>query len=381
MTEAQALLERSLVPIVDEVARLRPGGAYIIDVHTHLGLDEDGMTLDPAGLIEMLDQVDAQQAVVFPLHDPERSPAYRLPNDRVLDWAAGSDGRLIPFCRLDPAEQPVAEAERCLGLGARGIKLHPRAQAFGLAGQVEPIFALAEEAHVPILIHAGRGLPDTFAAELVEVANKHPGAGLIMAHVGVADQAVMGDGLRDHPRAVFDSSWLSTIDMLSLFTRVPAERIAFGSDPPYGRTLTGLFLLLRTAACLGLSPEVQRHMLGGAAQRLIADEELLPASAPPAPQRLLVDARLIRLHTGLMLVFGSVVGGTPALEMLELARRICLDPDPGPAGAAFERILPLLDTAKQILILEPEFPRRALLPIVVAMAIAATEVPQQPALP
>jgi hypothetical protein len=169
--------------------------------------------------------------------------------------------------------------------------------------------------------------------------------------------------------------------MLSLFTRVPAERIAFGSDPPYGRTLTGLFLLLRTAACLGLSPEVQRHMLGGAAQRLIADEELLPASTPPAPQRLLVDARLIRLHTGLMLVFGSVVGGTPALEMLELARRICLDPDPGPAGAAFERILPLLDTAKQILILEPEFPRRALLPIVVAMAIAATEVPQQPVLP
>ena len=82
-----------------------------------------------------------------------------------------------------------------------------------------------------------------------------------------------------------------------------------------------------------------------------------------------------------MLVFGSVVGGTPALEMLELARRICLDPDPGPAGAAFERIAPLLDTAKQILILEPEFPRRALLPIVVAMAIAATEVPQQPALP
>jgi predicted TIM-barrel fold metal-dependent hydrolase len=377
VTDTQALVDEALVPIVDEVARLRPGGAYVIDVHTHLGLDEDGMTLDPEGLIAMLDQVDAQQAVAFPLHDPERSPAYRLPNDRVLEWAAGSEGRLIPFCRLDPAEEPVAEAERCLALGARGIKLHPRAQAFGLAGQVEPIFKLAEEAHVPILIHAGRGLPDTFAAELVDVADKHPGAGLIMAHVGVADQAVMGDGLRDHPRAVFDSSWLSTVDMISLFTRVPAERIAFGSDPPYGRTLTGLFLLLRTAACLGISPEVQRHMLGGAAQRLIADEELLPATAPPAPQQLLVDARLLRLHTGLMLVFGSVVGGTPALEMLELARRICMDPAAGPAEAAFQRILPLLDTAKQVLTLDPEFPRRALLPVVVAMAIAATEVPQQ----
>jgi hypothetical protein len=78
-----------------------------------------------------------------------------------------------------------------------------------------------------------------------------------------------------------------------------------------------------------------------------------------------------------MLVFGSVVGGTPALEMLELARRICTDPAAGPAEAAFQRILPLLDTAKQVLTLDPEFPRRALLPVVVAMAIAATEVPQQ----
>jgi predicted TIM-barrel fold metal-dependent hydrolase len=376
VTDTQALLDEALAPIVDEVARLRPGGAHIIDVHTHLGLDEDGMTLDPDGLLAMLDQVDAQQAVVFPLHDPERSPAYRLPNDRVLDWAAGSEGRLIPFCRLDPAEAPVAEAERCLELGARGIKLHPRAQAFGLAGQVEPIFKVAEDARVPILIHAGRGLPDTFAAELVDVAHKHPGAGLIMAHVGVADQAVMGDGLRDHPRAVFDSSWLSTLDMLALFTRVPAERIAFGSDPPYGRTLTGLFLLLRTAACMGVSPEVQRHMLAGAAQRLIADEELLPATPPPAPRQLVVDTRLMRLHSQLMMVFGSVVGGTPAMEMLELARRICTDADAGPAEAALRRIAPLLDTTKQILILEPEFPRRALLPVVVAMAIAATEVPQ-----
>ena len=71
---------------------------------------------------------------MFPLHDPERQPAYRVPNDRVLAWAAESDGRLIPFCRLDPAEDPVAEGERCLAAGARGIKLHPRAQAFVFDG-------------------------------------------------------------------------------------------------------------------------------------------------------------------------------------------------------------------------------------------------------
>ena len=35
-----------------ELAHLRPGGAEVIDIHTHLGNDEDGMSLDPGGLIE-----------------------------------------------------------------------------------------------------------------------------------------------------------------------------------------------------------------------------------------------------------------------------------------------------------------------------------------
>ena len=85
---------------------------------------------------------------MFPLHDPERNPAYRVPNDRVLAWAAESDGRLVPFCRLDPSEAPLEEAHRCLSAGARGIKLHPRAQAFAFDGAIidalDGIFALAE---------------------------------------------------------------------------------------------------------------------------------------------------------------------------------------------------------------------------------------------
>ncbi len=227
-----------------ELAHLRPGGE-VIDIHTHLGHDEDGMSLDPAGLIEMLDAAGAQRAVVFPLHDPERDPAYRVPNDRVLAWAAESEGRFIPLCRLDPQQDPVAEAERCLAAGARGIKLHPRAQSFALVGLCDPIFALAEQAGVPILIHAGRGLPEAFGRELVELGQRHPGAPLIMAHVGVADQGALADGLRDHPAAVFDTSWMNMMDTMALFARVPAERIAFGADPPYGRTFVGLYVVLR----------------------------------------------------------------------------------------------------------------------------------------
>ena len=124
--------------VVEEVDELLPDGAVVVDAHTHLGADEDGQSLDPGQLLGFLDQLGpSTRACTFPFHDPERAPAYRLPNDRVLQWARESDGRLYPYCRLDPEDDPVREAERCLALGARGIKLHPRAQAFDFAHRAE----------------------------------------------------------------------------------------------------------------------------------------------------------------------------------------------------------------------------------------------------
>ena len=140
-------------PFREERRALLPAGTAVLDAHTHLGVDEDGQSLDLDGLLAVLDDVSPDaRACTFPLHDPDRHPAYRRPNDRVLDWAAESGGRLVPYCRLDPADDPVAEAERCLARGARGIKLHPRAQAFEFAELPagDHIFAVARDAGVPI---------------------------------------------------------------------------------------------------------------------------------------------------------------------------------------------------------------------------------------
>src|SRR5687768_18260243 len=56
---------------------------------------------------------------------------------------------LFPYTTLfrsDLAEEPVEEAVRCLDRGARGIKLHPRAQKFLLNDErLAPVFALAAE--------------------------------------------------------------------------------------------------------------------------------------------------------------------------------------------------------------------------------------------
>ena len=115
------------------------------------------------------------------MDEPDREPAFRAPNDRTLEAAERSEGVLIPFVRLDLAEGPIEEATRSLDRGARGIKLHPRAQGFLLNDErLAPVFALAAERGVPILIHGGRGLPP-IADHLTRLVDAYPQAQLIIA--------------------------------------------------------------------------------------------------------------------------------------------------------------------------------------------------------
>src|ERR1700755_2902535 len=95
-------LQTAFATILEELGRLLPAGTEILDAHTHLGNDEDGSSLRPEGLLAHLDA--PRRAVSPPARPvpppppaPDRVPAYRRPNDRVLDWAADSGGRIIPY--------------------------------------------------------------------------------------------------------------------------------------------------------------------------------------------------------------------------------------------------------------------------------------------
>src|SRR3954453_10321584 len=237
---AAAAIEAAFAPFREEGRALLPEDTAVLDAHTHLGVDEDGQSLALEALLAALDEVSPDaRACTFPLHDPDRRPGYRVPNDRVLGGAGESGGRLVPYCRLDPAEDPVAQAERCLARGARGIKLHPRAQAFEFGNAAaEAIFAVAREAGVPILIHAGRGMAPMDA--LADLALRFPEVALVLAHAGIAGQGMFASRLAEHPSVVYDTSTLSPFDVIELFARVPAERIVFASDVPYGGPAFGL---------------------------------------------------------------------------------------------------------------------------------------------
>jgi uncharacterized protein len=371
----RALYDEALAPFLAEVRALRPPDAEVIDAHTHLGLDEDGRSLTLEQLLAQLDAADARRACVFPLHDPERKPAYRLPNDRVLAWARESDGRLVPFCRLDPAEDALAECERCLEAGARGIKLHPRAQDFVFDGhEMDDVFGLAEEARVPVLIHAGRGLPP-LADGLVALALRHPGVVLILAHGAICDQGILTSRLADHPGVLYDISCFFPIDVIELFARVPAERIVFASDPPYGLPATTLYMALRVARQAGLDEETTRAMLGGTMAGLLDGDGLPSAGRPRRGPTIRLAGRLARVYGYASLVGPALFTGAieQARAMLEMAIASCRDPEPGDERAALEAIGPALRAANAILEHPEEGLRPALDLVYRANVRAATE--------
>src|SRR3954462_6014327 len=114
-----------LMPWVDAVRNDIPGADFN-DAHTHLGLhDSAGLLATHDELLRALEQVDSR-ALVFALKEPA---GYREANDRMLELARDHPDRLRALARLDPSDDALAEAVRCLDGGAVGLKLHPRGEA------------------------------------------------------------------------------------------------------------------------------------------------------------------------------------------------------------------------------------------------------------
>jgi hypothetical protein len=376
-----SIARTAYAPFREEGRALLPPQTAVLDAHTHLGVDEDGQSLELDALLAALDEVaPGARACTFPLHDPDRHPGYRRPNDRVLEWAAQSGGRVIPYCRLDPAEDPVGEAHRCLERGARGIKLHPRAQAFEFGIEAaDEIFAVASEAGVPLLVHAGRGMGPMDA--LADLALRHPDVTLVLAHAAIAGQGMFATRLADHPNSLYDTSCLSPFDVIELFARVPAERVVYASDVPYGRPAFALYQALRIGALVAGLDADELRMLAGGTMAAALDRRPLPDPQPPrvAEVRPMIG-RLLRAATYLHMGFAAFVsspGGRrdPArvLPWIALARTVSRDPDPGPAGEALARIDSTLDAAERLILAGGRQAALAIGLVHSTMVFAATE--------
>ncbi len=320
---------RSLVALYDEDLQARiPSGTELFDAHVHVGQDIDGFAAPLDEVLAFLKRYDVRGAFAFCMDEADRHPAFSAANDRTLAAAAQSNGVLRAFARLDLAERPVEEARRCLDLGAEGIKLHPRSQNFLIGDErLAPVFELAAERHVPILIHGGRGLPP-IATELSKLVEMNPGSQLIIAHGGIADLAALSEAFKGQPGVYFDSSLWNPIDLLDLFSRVPPEQVLYASDYPYTAQPGSLLLIARTAEAAGVSNEQLSNILGGSARRIADGEPPIPPTTPTGAGVIERPLSLARIHSYLTMATPLLWTRQPdTIGVLGLALNACAEQD------------------------------------------------------
>ena len=243
-----------------------------VDVHVHVEIDGDGHpSLGP----ELMDASAAyfkaghrtptvdeiaeryrglsMAAVVFTV-DHEAATGHRpIANEYVAEAAAQHADVLIPFGSVDPARGAAAvrTARRLVTEhGIRGFKFHPSLQDFDPSDRAhDPLYDAIAELGVPAVFHTGQtaigaGLPGGGGIRLGlsnpmlidEVAARHPGLTIVMAHPSVPwqDEAL---AVATHKANVFIdlSGWSPKYFAPNLVRHVNSllqDKVLFGSDFP-----------------------------------------------------------------------------------------------------------------------------------------------------
>jgi predicted TIM-barrel fold metal-dependent hydrolase len=347
-------------------------GVQWFDAHTHMGHnDPDGTAGTAEEVVAALDDAGHQRALIFAMHEPA---GYPPANDAVFAATAASGGRLLPLARLDPNADALTEARRCIDAGTRGFKLHPRSDEFQLPHPVvEEIVALAAEHRMPVLFHAGRGIPHLGEAA-ADLARRYPEARLILAHAGISDLGHIVPAARELPNLFFDTSWWQIADLLTLYTTIPPGRIVYGSDMPYAPGLAAACFFARAGRSAGLSPEQMRVIAGEQLDRIVTGQDpidLGPAPGPAGlgPRNLACERVLAYAVAAVQLAFRDV---DPS-EALALARLGCQTYSGQDGDVELLRAIDqLLELAQQLSARYPDMPRAIMPPTAGAMILAGT---------
>ncbi len=229
--------------------------------------------------------VDVSVALGFAWRDQDLCVRH---NDYLLESAARSGGRIVPFCTVNPAAPNAAEElTRCAAAGARGLgELRPDSQGWDPnGGPGERLAAAATEHGLLLLFHvsepAGHSYPGKEGGKLGDFfrfARSHAGLTVIGAHLaGGLPLYVPASNVRD----VFSHVYLDTAAQPLLYDRAALAQVAGITGP--GRILLGSdyplisqkrqIQELRSGA---FSADDLQLMLGANAQRLLGPVRARP---------------------------------------------------------------------------------------------------------
>jgi predicted TIM-barrel fold metal-dependent hydrolase len=233
-----------------------------IDAHNHLGGPDkgDGKSQSPEEILEEMDRIGIDMAVVFPFNEVYPGVSFRHANSYIADTVNSHPDRLIGFCRLDPnaGDEAVAELRRCRqDLGLKGVKLHPTSQNFALDHPtLLDILAQAEEYRMPVIFDTGKKLSPP--AGIAALARRFPGLTIIMAHINLIEESL--EAAEDAHNIYLGTTGYFNVPRLGQAIKAAgAGRFISGSDSPYIKMAREEE---KFSACPGVTDGERRLVLG-----------------------------------------------------------------------------------------------------------------------
>ena len=208
--------------------------------------------------------------------------------EKVNEWTlsvAAEFPSLIPLISVYPGMSLEAIKEY-IALGARGIKMHNGIQDYDPSDpELMDIYAFCEANRLPVTFHCGETSRvhlneycDT--AHILSAVRRFPGIPFILTHLAAGDPETVFRIAEECPNAVFDTSitmtgeeciyrihdpfWKSDSNVVSAFRQIGCDRIAYGSDYPYGNPASDI----RRIRQLDLTTEEKNLILGENTYRL-----------------------------------------------------------------------------------------------------------------
>lgn len=209
-----------------------------VDAFTFVGESLLDYPQTAAELVARLDAAQVEHAVVVPL----KPPTYHLEsaNDHVAE-ACRQEPRFVGLARVDPhqGERAARELERCLtDLRLSGLFLHPWEETFRVnAPSVNELMEVCARHDVPVLVATGYPWVSE-AAQVGDLARRHPDVSVIMTHGGQINISGLGqmdafEVLRRNLNVYMETSGVYRQDfILDVARQLGPERVLFGSNSP-----------------------------------------------------------------------------------------------------------------------------------------------------
>lgn len=189
-------------------------------------------------------------------------------NRTLAAWCDAHPDRLAHWATVNPwyGERAVAELRRAFAAGARGLKLAPSVQGFGLLSPLlEPVLDVAEEHGRPVYVVTGVPVASE-PLQLAELALRRPGVTFVMGRSGRTDFSLdLLPALTTAPNLVAETAYNGASLIAGLVAALGAGRVLFSSDVPFN----DLALELERVGRAGLADADRAAVLGGTAATLL----------------------------------------------------------------------------------------------------------------